>query len=168
MRHFFYSIATFLIALFFILIGIGCLTIPWSGEVRYFLVRLLLEHNILISVFGFALILVGTGMASYLFLNMRRRPIVIRCGNHMTTIESDLINQYLSHYWKEMFPGTEISSLLTRKHGMLAIDVDLPQIPLEKQKELLTKIEQDLRHLFTTKIGYDSDFYITASFAQPT
>ncbi len=164
MHNLFFSLISFIIAIFFVLLGIISVMIPWSEEVRYGLVRFILEDALAISLFGCAFIVVGLAIAVNILLNSRRKYYHLRSGCNAIGIDENVIQQYLTVYWQQLFPDHDIPYRLTIKHNKIHINVDLPHLPLQEQRQLLERIKQDLQQLFTGKLGYQEEFYLTASF----
>lgn len=165
MKNFIYSCLSLINALFFILIGTICMMIPWVGEVRYFLVRIILEDALALSIFGLAFVLIGIALGAYTIQNSRKKSYEIQCGNAQTSVDATVIEQYLAIYWKQLFPHDTVASRLSFRHGKIAIAVDLPNTPIEEQRPLLKRIEGDLENLFTTKVGYEETFSLSATFS---
>lgn len=166
MRNLFYSLITFIIAVFFILLGLINIMIPWSGEVRYGLIRFILEDSLAISLFGFAFVIVGLALAIYILLGARRQYYHTKVGRHAVHIDQNVLDQYLNVYWKQLFPKAEIPYQISIRKNKIHLLVDLPHVPLLEQKPLLEKIKQDLQDLLVAKVGYDEEFYLAASFAK--
>lgn len=166
MNNFFYSLISFTIALFFVLLGIIGVIIPWSPEIRTDLVQFILDDSILLSLFGLTFIIVGLAIAAYILVNGRRKYYHIRSGEDAITVDEAVIQQYLDAYWKELFPGSDIPNRLAIKNNKIHITVDFPHVPQGQQQLILERIKQDLRNKFTEILGYRGDFYLSSSFRQ--
>lgn len=164
MTNFLSSLITFTIAIFFTLLGIVCVMIPWSGEVRFGLIRFILEDSLAISLFGLAFIVVGLAIVTYILLSSRRQYYHIKSGSHAVKVDESAIQQYLSLYWKELFPSQDVPCRLALKKNRIHITVDLPHVPLLEQRPLLEKVKQDLHEIFANNIGYEDEFFLSASF----
>lgn len=164
MSHLFYSLINFINALFFVLIGIVGILIPWSINVRTLLTRFIFEDSLAISLFGFAFFIIGLAMFIHLVQNMMRRHYRISSLNATTTVDEAVIQEYLNIYWKQLFPENDIPSALQIKNNKIHIAVDLPYLPIQEQKPLLERIRNDLMRIFTKVLGYREEFFLNASF----
>lgn len=164
MYNFFYSLISFIIALFFILVGIVSIMIPWSENVRADLIRFILEDSLAISLFGFAFLVIGLAIVINILLNSRRSYYHVKSGESAIAVDEAVIQQYLTIYWKQLFPDSDIPYKLNLKKNRIHLSVDLPYHPQEEQRLLLERIRQDLRRLFSSQIGYADEFSLSASF----
>lgn len=164
MSKLFYSLISFVIALFFILIGIVGVMIPWSINVKTLLTKFIFEDSLAISLFGFAFFLIGLAMIADFFLSLRRRHYTISSLKATTTVDEVVIKGYLDTYLKQLFPKNEIPCQLTMKENKIHISVDLPYLPIQEQKPLLERIRKELIGLFAQILGYRDEFFLSASF----
>lgn len=164
MNNLFYSLISFIIALFFILLGIIGVMVPWSPGVRTDLVQFILDDSLAISLFGFTSIVVGLAIAINILLNTRRQYYHIRSDSNAIAVDETVIQQYLNTYWKQLFPNNDIPNRLTLKNNKIHITVDFPHLPLSQQQVLLERIKNDLSQTFANMLGYHSEFYLSASF----
>lgn len=160
----FYSLISFVIALFFMLIGIVGVLIPWSINVRTLLTQFIFEDSLAISLFGFSFLVIGAAIAINLFLNKSNRYYKISSKNATTTVDEAVILEYLNTYWKRLLPENDIPCHLTIKDNKIHIAVDFPYIPLPEQKTLLERIRKDLAGIFAKILGYNDEFFLHASF----
>lgn len=164
MGHFFYFLISFIVALFFILIGIIGMMIPWSIDVRNLLTRFIFEDSLAISLFGFSFLVIGSAIVLNVLLSLRHRHYKIDSKNVLVTVDDAVILEYLNTYWKQLFPKHEIPCLLTIKENKFHISVDFPYLPLKEQKPLLERIRKDLSSILAKALGYNEEFYLSASF----
>lgn len=164
MSNFFYSLISLLTAIFFILLGIASVMLPWSPFVRTELVQFILGDSITIFLFGFAFIIIGLAIAINIILSSRRKYFHLHSGPKSIWIDETIIQDYLITYWKQLFPQSEVPSKLTLKKNKIHLIADLPYIPLDQQKDVLERIKNDLSELFGTFFGYQEPFYLSASF----
>lgn len=164
MNHLFYSFINILNAFFFMLIGIVGILIPWSIHVRTLLTRFIFEDYLAISLFGFVFFIIGVAMLINLLLNMKRRHYKIHSLKGTLTIDEAVIQEYLKTYWKQLFPDRDIPCHLQLKQNQIHIAVELPYLPLQKQKALLEGIRKDLTDIFAKILGYREEFFLLASF----
>lgn len=168
MNNFFYSLISFIVALFFILLGIIGILIPWSPGIRTDLVQFILNDYLVISLFGFATIIIGLSIAINILINTKRKYYHIRSDANAITVDETIIQQYLNAYWEELFPGSDIPSRITLKNNKIHISVDFPELPIGQQQLILERIKQDLRSKFAELLGYHNEFYLSSSFQSPT
>lgn len=164
MNHLLQSLINIIIALFFILIGIVGILIPWSINVRNLLTRFIFEDALAISLFGFTFFVIGLALVVNILLTNKRRHYNISSEKGSTTVEEAVVQEYLNTYWKQLYPTTDIPCHLTVRDNKIHIAVDLPYLPLPEQKPLLEKVRQDLIEIFAKILGYREDFFLSASF----
>lgn len=164
MINFLYSLIQFVIALFFILVGIVGMMIPWSSAVRTKLVQFIQNDALAISLFSFAFLIIGTALATYIIMNSKRRYYHIRSDKYTVKVNEAIIEQYVSSYWKQLFPNRDIPSHIVLKKNKIQITADLPYLPMDQQQNLLERIKADLETLFKQQLGAKSEFNLFASF----
>ena len=164
MSNFFYSLISLIISLFFILVGIVAIMIPWSEDTRTSLIQFILEDSLAISLFGFTIMVIGLAIAINILLGTRRRYYHITSHEAPADVDEAIVQQYLTSYWKQLFPGSDIPCRLTIKNNKFHISVDFPYLPLDEQKELLERIKRELRITFAKVLGYHEDFHLSATF----
>lgn len=167
MNRFFYSMISFVIALFFILLGVIGIIISWSTEIRADFVQFILNNSLLLSSFGFAACFIGLAIAINVLINSKRKYYHIRSDNNAIIVDEAVIQQYLNAYWKELFPDSDIPSRLTLKNNKIHIIVDFPYLPIGQQQLILERIKQDLRSKFADLLGYHNEFYLSSTFQSP-
>lgn len=164
MNHFLYSLISFIIALFFILLGIIGIILPWSPDVRSHIVNFIFEDSVFIFLFGLGFFFIGTAIVVNIIVSSRRRYYEVRSGSSLVKVDETLFQSYLNTYWKQMFPKNEIPNRVTLRKNKIHITADLPYIPLAQQKELLEKIEGDLNDIFNRILGHRHECLISISF----
>lgn len=164
MSNFFYSLISFVIALFFMLIGVVGMMIPWSINIRNALATFIFENSLAISVFGFTFFVVGLAIVVNILLSTQRRYYKINSLNSSTSVDEAVIQQYLHTYWEQLFPKTDIPCHLTLKDNKIHIAIDLPYLPIQEQRPLLERIRKDLIEIFSRILGYRDEFFLSASF----
>jgi hypothetical protein len=164
MHNFFYSLISFIIAIFFILVGIVAIMIPWSADIRTSLVQFILEDSLAISLFGFAFIVIGLAIVVNVLLNARRHHYHLRSGDKAIAVDESLVQQYLELYWKQLFPNNDVPSRLAIKDNIIYVHVDFPYLPVDQQRPLLERVRRDLKIKFEKTIGYKEDFHLYATF----
>lgn len=164
MSQFFYSLASFVVALFFICLGILFCFLPESGTRLYSLVQFLLENPWISYLFAALLIAMGTAILINIKLNLKKQYYRIRTGGLLTCLDSQIFEQYLDTYWKELFPKHQVASRVRLKKNKLHIIADLPPVPLVNQKALLQQIENDLNEILMKYLGYHQEYLMSISF----
>ena len=164
MNHLFQSFISLTIALFFLMLGIVSVMLPWSPTVRMDLIRLLLDHSIAIFLFGFGFIIIGLAVIINIAFSARRNYYRLKSGPKSIWVDETVIQNTIDSYWTKIFPKSRIPNHLTLKKNKIHLVADLPFIPLAEQKELLEKIKIDLSDLLATFLGYRDTFYLSASF----
>jgi len=159
-----YSLITFIIAIFFIMLGIVSAMLPWSTTVRTNLVQFILEDSFILFLLGSGLIIVGLAIIANIVLGMQHRYYNIKSENHVASLDEKLFQQYLNVYWKELFPNHQIPHQVILKGKTLHVTADLPQVPISEQKQLIGRIENDLNDIFSQYLGYNKEFLLSISF----
>lgn len=164
MTRFFNALFNSILALFFLLIGITCILIPWSIDLRATLIQLILEEPLLLSLFGIAFFISGLAIAIHLVLNQRRSSYTVKSGPNWYSVDETVIQQSLTHYWKQLFPNHEVPTQIAIKKQKIRIAIELPYHPPSEQRPLLEKIKDDLTEIFSSKLGYPKNFSLNATF----
>lgn len=164
MSHLIHSLISLIVALFLLLIGVVGILIPWSVGVRHALAQFIFEDSLAISLFGFTFFVVGLAIAINILLSSRKRYYRISSKNSSTTVEEGVIEEYVTSYWQKLFPEHEIPYQLSLKNNKIHITVDFPYLPIQEQRPLLEKIRKDLLQIFVRVLGYQDEFFLSASF----
>lgn len=164
MNRLFYSLISLFIALFFLMLGILCLMLPWSPSARTDLISLILENSTSIAIFGMGLLLIGLIIAINIALGARHSYYKVRTGPRSVQVDENILQSYLDSYWRQTFPTTEIPHRFTLKRNKIQITADLPYIPQNEQKALLTRLSAELAEIFENFLGYRQSLSLSASF----
>lgn len=162
--NFLYSLVSFIVGFFFILLGILCLILPWSPMIRTDLIEFILANSIAISLYGFGFIVVGLTTVVNLYLSTKRRYTYVRGGTRSIAIHEEIIQQYIASYWKQAFPQHEVPMRLILKRNSVKVIADLPYTPVAERKLFIERIEQDLQDILTRILGYSHEFILALSF----
>lgn len=169
MTHFFYSLIVFIIALFFIMIGLLGMMVQASHNIRSEVVSFILEDTLFLSLFGMASILIGIALVFYLTTGLKKRYVKIKSSNNNAFyLDESLFQDYMKNYWKQLFPSQDIPNHVILKKNKVLITADLPYVPDSQQKALLTRIDRDLKDLFTRFLGYRQEYVVSISFQTET
>src|ERR1700733_9736562 len=164
MHSIFSSLARFLVALFFILIGIIGLLIPLSPLIRTHIVMFILENSITVFLFSVSLLLIGMGMMAYIFVGSKRDHFTLHIDNEQSRINIAVIQAYLENYWKRLFPSVDVHHrLIIKKKGIL-IHAEFPYLPRNEQKQFLEQMKEELAEIFFSTLGYPYNLEVSASF----
>lgn len=161
---FLYSLISFIFALFFILLGIIAILLPFSPTIRSDFIEFVLQNSIAISLFGFGFLLIGAVMLANLYLNTRHHYYNIRVGNRLVEVDEAIIHHYLNTYWNQLFPQQETPTRLRFKKNTIKIIADLPYSPESDRKELIERIQHDIQDIFKRILGYSHEFMLSISF----
>lgn len=165
MVHFLYSLITFFVALFFIALGVFGILVQSSDIIRSEVIGFIIEDTLFLSLFGFISIVVGIAIIFYLVSTFKKRYFKIKSkSNNAYFLDENIFQDCLKDYWKRLFPKQEIPNQVIIKKNKIQVIADLPYVPVEQQKELVTQIDRDLKDLFTKLLGYYQDYTISISF----
>lgn len=159
-----YSLISFVVALFFILLGIIGLILPWSAGVRTDIIQFILENTLAISLFGFGFVIIGSTLVINLILNLKKHHYYIRSQSQQIVIDEALIQQYLNSYMKDLFPHHDIPTRLSIRKNKIKISADLPYTPLPQQEQFINRMRHDLDGILKRILGYSNEFILSISF----
>ncbi len=164
MNRLFYSLISLIVALFFLMLGLMCVMLPWSPSAQTDLIFLILDYSVLIAWFGLSLILIGLSIIIPVTLNARHNYYHLRTGPRSVKIDESIIQSYLDSYWRQLFPHSEVPHRFTLKRNKIHLTADLPYIPADEQKELLLQIKEELEGMLRTFLGVQQPLSLSASF----
>jgi len=164
MRHFFYYLASFVVALFFICIGIMFCFLPDSQAKIDTLTQFMLQNPWLSYLGSILFIAMGAAILINIKLNLKKQSYKIRTGGLLACLDERIFEQYVDTYWKDLFPKNQVTSHVTIRKNKLHIEADLPYVPLSEQKPLLEQIEKDLNEILIKYLGYTQEYLISINF----
>lgn len=164
MRTLFYSLLSFIIAIFFVLIGIVSIMMLFSPAIRNDLVQFILENPVMIFLFGFCFLVTGIALLAYIWITAQKKHYTIKSKNHSIWVSEDVFQEYLNSYWKQLFPNHDIPNQVLFQKNKIHITADLPFVPIPEQKSIIQRIEQDLSELFNRYIGYRKEYLLSITF----
>lgn len=167
MTHFIYSLITLFIAIFFVLLGLIGIIISLSSNMKALAASLILDHSILMFIFGLCILCIGAATVFNIVISSRRKYHNFKVGNQPVSVDTQLIESYVKNYLQDLFPNTETPSRVELKKSKLHITLDLPYIPLESQHDLTERMKSELQELLTTLLGYKQPFNLSVSFQLP-
>lgn len=159
-----YYLIVFVIAIFFVCLGIIGAILPWSTGLRTDIIEFILANSIAISLFGFGFIIIGGTMILNMVLSSKKKYYHERIGSNLVTIDQTVIEHYLQSYWERLYPLQDIPTKLSIRKNKIKITADLPYKPRNEQEEVIAQIKQDLREIFTKILGYPHEFSLSLSF----
>lgn len=154
----------FILGLFFLLVGLFSVALPWSDAPKQALIQLINEETLMLSLFGLGFTLIGVSILIYIFLHTSHRYIQMRIGSRAVTLDENVIHQYLNTYWKEHFPKHHIPSHLIIKKEAIQIIANLPSLSEDKQSAFLEKMKKDFADIFGRILGYSDEIHLIVSF----
>jgi hypothetical protein len=163
-RRFFSLTASLIFGAFCCLVGAFFVTLPWSLFLQNAATDLIVNHTLILSLFGLGLVLIGLSIVIYALFNLGYRYAYIKVGNRSVALDENLIEEYLQHYWKENFPLNQIPFYLSITKNSIQIVADLPPVPEADQDHFLDKIREDFSHLFSNVLGYQNEIFFIAHF----
>lgn len=153
------------LSLFFLLLALITLFLPWSPTVRTEIVDFLLSNTLALTLIGFAFLMIAIGFIFQLVHGFKRRYISFQEGALKTDISEQAVDDYLKGYFQDLFPYSEVPCQLTLKKKKAHIVADLPYVKPAEQKSLVEKIEKDLSEIFRDFLGYRKELLVSISFA---
>jgi hypothetical protein len=162
--RFFYLAINFILGAFFLLEGAYSLLLPWSSFIRDKTIFFILNHHMILSVFGLGLVITGLSILIQSIVSSKRKYLYVQTGLYSIQIDETLIQQYLKTYWKERFPGYTIFSHLKIKKNAIYITADLPPIHQEEEMLLINQIKEDFADIFNRLLGYPHEIHLALSF----
>lgn len=154
-----------ILALFFVLLGLMSLILPWSVSIRTEVVDFLLSNTITLTLVGISLLVMGLGVLIQILHGLKRRYVILKGNSPKIDLNETIFQDYLNLYFEELFPNTEVPCRITLKRKSAKVKADLPYIPTEAQEALLKKIENDLSDIFRGFIGWRYELLLAVSFA---
>lgn len=164
MTNFFNSLITFFIALFFILLGFIGILLPWFPSMQKLVLTFLFDYSMLTFLFGLSFLAIGIAVALNILSHGRRRYYQFKVEGNSVSVDTGLLQNYLQKYLQELFPGKDLPCQLQIKKNKIHVTIDFPFMEQPEQETLLPQLRNELRELFSSLIGYEHEFYLSASF----
>lgn len=159
-----YYLVSFVLTIFFLMVGLIGIILPWSPTIRTGLVELILQDSLAISLFGFAFLIIGLGFSVSLYLNAKRKNYYLKLNDTYIVVNEAIIRHYLHDYFSQRFPNHSIPSRFVIKSNKIKIAADLPFVPKEEQPLMVSTIRQDLYEIFNKVLGYPHQCILNLSF----
>ncbi|MBA3238938.1 MAG: hypothetical protein H0T62_11415 [Parachlamydiaceae bacterium] len=168
MNHFFYSLITFFIALFFILLGFIGILLPWFPSMQQLVLTFLFEYSKITFLFGLSFLAIGIAFALNVLLQGRRDYYQFKVKGNEVSVDTELLQNYLHKYLRELFPENDLPCQLQLKKNKIHVTIDFPYMEQAEQQNLLEQLRKELKELFISLIDYEHDFFLSASFQPPS
>jgi uncharacterized protein YjeT (DUF2065 family) len=165
MRGYLYrALTTFLLAAFFIAVGIIGMLAPWWLNFRKAIMAVLEQGGVTLSLFGMVFALIGIGLLMLLSSRFQQKSYYIRSGPYSVSVDPNVLQNTLQAYCQERFPGYQVASQAHISNDKLSIAMQLPRIPKESHKHTLNQIEKELREVLVNVFGYRKRFDLIVNF----
>jgi hypothetical protein len=162
---YFHITITILFSLLLIAFGIFFVILPSAPEFKHHIIAFLESNSALIQFLGLLIAIIGLILLiSSFFVNRRDHYLVVYENKGCIVIDEDILEQYVSSYFATLFPDSRYHVESKIKDSKIHLVADLQGVAKESQKILLETIENDLNRLFSDKLGYKNDFYLSISF----
>lgn len=160
-----YTFLSFILSLFFVAVGVCALAFAVSPFARTETITFLLENTNLIVLFGILFIAIGIISFFYLIQSTKRKYFTLKSQKLEIEVSESVIHKYLKSYFRELYPYNDIPCQVELKKRRAEVTADLPFVPINEQRELLKKIEEDLTSIFRDQIGYRNELKVSISFS---
>lgn len=164
MSNFLYTLVSFVVALFFILLGVIGIILPWSTGIRSDVIQFILENTLALSLFGFGFTIIGLIIAINVFLSFKKKYYYVKTGKQGVAVDELLVHHYLQSYWEQVFPNHEVPTRLIFKKNRIKITADLPYMPRDQQKVCVERVQTDLNDILKRILGYHDALTFSLSF----
>ena len=164
MRHYFYSFITFFIALFFILLGIIGILLPWFPAMRIAVINFLNDNSRLTFLFGSSFLAIGIAIILNILFSARGSHYTLKIKKSPVSIHPELLQNQLQEFLKELIPDQEIPCRLQLKRNQIYVTLDFPYVEPAEQKNLLEQIGNELKNFFFSILNYQDPLHLSASF----
>jgi hypothetical protein len=160
----FFSLMSFLLALFFVLMGLLCLIFPWSEMMQSAVIDFILTNSLAISLLGLTSLILGVGRIFFIISGNKPAYYHYRSDSRPVWIDESIIQNYVESYWKTLFPRGSISNRIVLKKNKIFLSADLPYVPAAEQPQLMHKIQKELSEKLALMLGYKGSFTLSATF----
>ena len=159
---FLFSALHLFIVLLFLVSGLSFLIAPL--QLRMQIVYTLSQQPHLFSLIGISCIGLG-GLLLFGFYRLYRGQFyrVKMQAPHLATVEIEVIQEYIKHYWKKEFPDHQLLKevLISHDQKIELVTALPPDLSIEEQEKVLKKAEKELGLLLAQYVGYDKEFFVT-------
>lgn len=160
--HLLFSAAQFLFALLVILLGGFFIGLQHAFHLRFLIARFFTSEGAYFSLIGYVILGCGIALLTGFFTMYRGLYYQVRMNHGNLSVDSAVVRSYLKDYWKEKFPGENLSvHVNVTKHQKLELFVEFPLIPIEAHQAILEKAETDLSSILQKHIGYKKEFNLS-------
>jgi len=164
--HVLFSAAHLFVVTVILMLGILFLCLQESSALRVAFEQLLESEGAAFARIGVTLIIVGVLLLLGLYKLNNHHYLTLKMGVSKTLIDEAVIKEYLTKYFKDIFPQEEVASdVAIHLPQKLEIIVQFPDMVEEKKIHLISRMENELGVLLARKLGYDKEFLLTISSA---
>lgn len=157
-----FSAVHLFVVLFILGVGVFFLLLPGSVAFRLALEQILVNEAAMLAKIGLVITFFGVLLLVGFYVLNRKKYITLRMNGSKTLIDEAIIRDYLSQYWKEVFPHHDIySEVVLHFPQKLEIIAQLPSMREEDKEHLLLRIQNELSVLLARKLGYEKEFFLT-------
>lgn len=157
-----YSAVQFVFAALVILLGALFIGLQHAPHLRFAIADFFAHSTGHFSLIGY--LILGCGILLLIgFLSMHRGVYYrLSMGQKETTIDPAVICGCVQSYWKQVFPGDDLSVQIgLSKEQKIEMFVEFPLISTEKQLAILERAEKDLSAILKKQLRYDKDFLLS-------
>lgn len=157
-----FSAVHLFVVLFILGIGLFFLLLPSSVAFRLALESLLISDTPIFARIGVTITFFGILLLVGFYVLNRKKYLTLKMNGSKILIDEAVIRDYLSHYWKEVFPYHEIfSEVVLHFPQKIEIIAQLPAMSGEEREHLLLRMQNELSVLLARKLGYEKEFFLT-------
>lgn len=157
-----FSAVHLFVVLFILAVGIFFLLLPSSLAFRLALEQLLVNDTPMLAKIGAGITVFGITLLVFFYIFNRKNYLTLKMSGSKTLIDEAIIRDYLSQYWKEVFPHQDIySEVVFHFPQKLEIIAQLPKMEEQEKGQLLSRVQNELSVLLARKLGYEKEFFLT-------
>lgn len=153
------SLLLFFVIGLLLLEGLFLFAVYFSSDVHSFVVYLVQEGVWQIPYIGTALVFLALSMLFVAWRLHAKRSLHVTMECDKATIERHIIEEYITIYFKKLFPRRDpVEKVILKKNNTIEIVLECAEIPLDEKEALFDKVKLELGAALATKIGYTKPF----------
>lgn len=157
-----YSAVQFVFAALIVLLGGLFLGLQHAPHLRFAVADFFAQSSVHFSLIGYLIIGCGALLLIGFYAMHRGVYYQVSMGRKEALIDPTVIREYVSIYWKQVFPEDDLSVQVgLSKRQKIEMFVEFPPISDEKQLAILEKAEKDLGMLLKKHLRYDKEFLVS-------
>lgn len=148
----------------FLIFAAGAFLVGFSqvDSFRYFIAQIIMYKQQFFLPMGIVLILTSILLAISFCTLHRWKYLKVRMKPFLCEVDLPVISEYLSLYWKKLFPEKEIQTELFFNYKQkLEIIAYLPELNRSEQKKLLKNSERGISKILRDYFDYKESFNLT-------